>query len=165
MIETSYTLSEADFQEASQLWCKKEVKKLPGHTMVLCLAVIFGGLLGHAIGHLPLWYGIAVAATAVAWVVLSKWRRKAIAHRQFELMGAEGSDIRVRIDDLGYSDEKAESCGGWIRWAGFSGWRETPRIFVLGRRLHFVTIPKSALTQEQQAELRTLLQRKLGPAL
>lgn len=165
MIETTYTLAEEDFQEASRLWCKKEVKKLPGHTLVLCLAAAFGGLLAHAIVSFPPWYGASLAGLTICWVLLSKWRRKAIAHRQFEMKGSETCDIKIRIDDLGYNDEKADSCGGWIHWPGFSGWRETPRIFVLGRQLQFITIPKSGLTSEQQTELRALLEAKLGHSL
>jgi len=165
MIETTYTLAEEDFQEASKLWCKKEVKKLPGHALVLALAGIFGVFMGMGLSKLPPWHTLAFALIMLTWVLLSKWRRKAIAHRQFEMKGTESRDIRIRIDDTGYSDEKTDSCGGWINWPGFSGWRETPRIFVLGRQLQFVTIPKSGLTSEQQNDLRALLQAKLGPAL
>jgi hypothetical protein len=164
VIDITYTLSEADFSEAQKLWCGTELKKLPGRKLIFGLALVFGGLLGWDIGSMPTWLKASMAIVILAIVFTTQWRQKAVRRYQYELKAKDFDHIQTRIDGGGYWCGKEGLSNGWIAWAAFTGWRETPRIIVLGMGLSFITIPKSALSPEQQTELRTLLQTNIRPA-
>lgn len=162
MIDVTYSISQPEFIEAQKMWCSREYKKLPGKTLYQTVSVVFGVFLGLSLPHLPLWLIASVSMCLIALVLVGQWRKNAVREYQFAQNAKQMEGIRVHIDEAGYQDEKADVCGGWISWSNFTGWRESPSIFVLGRNLKFVTIPKAPLSSEQQQELRALLQSHLG---
>ena len=165
MIEMVCAVSLAEATEARKLWLPKEVKKLPGHTLVLAASVISGCFLGFSLPYLPLWLRITLSASLLGLVGIIEWRKKAIRKYQHAINAEHRETARVRLDETGYHDEKEGSCRCWIGWSGFSNWREGPNIIILGRKLTYLTLPKAALSKEQLDELRTLLKSKIGDAL
>jgi hypothetical protein len=158
-----YAISETEFTEAQKIWCTKEYKKLPGRWVVQAVAIIFGGFVGWSFIYLPTWLVLALCGSLLAQMVVSAWRKKAIRHYQYSLHSERFREVEVQIDDTGYRDQKPGVCEGWIGWNDFTGWRENTNVFVLGRNLSFVTVPKRALTQEQQQELRGMLNDRFKP--
>ena len=165
MIEMICAVSLAESNEARKLWCPKEVKKLPGHTLVLGASVFFGCCLGISLPYLPLWLGITLSVSFLALVGIIEWRKTAIRKYQHAVNAEHRETAHVRLDETGYHDEKEGSCRCWIGWSGFCNWREGPNTIILGRKLTYLTLPKAALSKEQLNELRTLLKSKIGDAL
>ncbi len=162
MIDAVYTVSQSEFTEAQQIWCSRELKKLPGRVLVQVVSIIFGGFLGFGFHYLPRWLSIALGVSLLLIVLVSQWRKKAVRRYQFSLNADRMEAMHIYIDETGYRDEKASVSGGWIAWPGFTGWSEGPNVFVLGRNLNFIPVPKSAIAPEQQEELRALLREHLG---
>jgi hypothetical protein len=165
VIETTYTISQPEFIEAHKMWCSTEYKRFPGRTLQLVLCAFLGGAIGGTIFFSPPWLSVALYLSLFAMIFVSRWRQNAIRKYQFTQNAKQMEEVHVRFDDMGYHDEKADMCGGWIAWGNFSGWREGSTFFVIGRNLTFVTVPKAALTPEQQQELRSLLQSRLGASI
>lgn len=157
MIDLTYTISESEFIEAQTLWCPAAVKKLPGRVILNAAYLIFAGFLGWSIPHLAGWLQIALEGSLIGIVLIARWRRRSVARFQYFSTRDQFEDLHIRIDESGYSDEKPGRSGGWITWQGFTGWKEGSTVFVLGRTLQFITVPKAALSTEQQADLRALL--------
>ncbi len=162
MIDTTYTISEAEFAQANALWCGDAAKKLPGHIPLQITYAIFGACIGWSLHYMPAWLWIALILSMLAVQLIVRWRRKVIRKRQFLHMSGRISDVHVRIDETGYEDEKPDCCRGWNAWTGYTGWREGSLVFVLGRNLSFTTVPKAPLSLEQQDELRALLKSQIG---
>jgi hypothetical protein len=162
MIQMVYTISEAEFSEAQKLWCSRELKKLPGRWLTQGVGVLFGGFIGGSFHYLPLWLVCSLGGSLFALILVGQWRRKAIRHYQYTISAERFNDIEVSIDESGYRDRKAGKSEGWIGWSDFTGWRESANVFILGRNLTFVTIPKRALTAAQQDDLRVTLNTRLG---
>ncbi|HEY5329828.1 MAG TPA: YcxB family protein [Acidobacteriaceae bacterium] len=159
MIETVYSVTEAEFVEASQLWCPQVVKKLPGYVLAQIALGVAGACVVISFRVLPYWLCVALVISIGTWLLLGRWRSKAIRKNQYMLFAESMTEVSVRFDDDGYHDHKDGRGSSWIAWKIFTGWAETPRIFVLGINQNFVTIPKSALSGEQQDNLRTLLRQ------
>jgi hypothetical protein len=162
MIDAVYTVSQSEFTEAQRIWCSRELKKLPGRVLVQVVSVIFGVFLGMSFGYVPAWLEIALGTSLLVIVLVCQWRKKAIRNYQFSMNADRMEAVHIHIDETGYRDEKTSVCGGWIAWPSFTGWRESTNVFVLGRNLTFITLPKSAIATEQQEELRALLRQHLG---
>jgi YcxB-like protein len=162
MIETTYAISQNEFSEAQKIWCSRELKKLPGRWLIQTVGILLGGFIGWSFKYLPLWLVLAIAALLLAQVAVSMWRKKAIRRYQYSMNAERFQEVEVWIDESGYRDRKSGECEGWIAWKSFTGWRESADVFVLGRDLTFVTVPKRALNPMQQEELRAILKTRLG---
>jgi hypothetical protein len=162
VISTNYAISETEFVEAQKIWCPRELKKLPGRWLLQAVSIVFGGFVGWSFIYLPRWLVVGLCGSLLAQVVVSAWGKKAIRHYQFTLNADRFREVEVEIDESGYRDQKPGVCGGWIDWKDFTGWRESDNIFILGRNLSFVTVPKRALTPEQQQELRKVLSARFS---
>ena len=165
MIDVTYTLSQTEFSEAQKIWCSKQVKKLPGYVLYQVFSVVFGGLVGWSFRYLPIWLIGALSVSMLANVAVYLWRKKAIRRYQYSANAELMEAVQIHIDEVGYRNEKSGRCGGWIAWDGFTGWLENKKIFVLGRNMTFIVIPKAALSTEEQAELRSLVIQYLGKAI
>jgi hypothetical protein len=164
VISTTYAISETEFVEAQKIWCSRELKKLPGRWLIQSVSILFGGFIGWSLTYLPRWLVVGLCGSLLAQVLVSVWRKKAIRHYQYSLNADRFREVEVQIDESGYRDQKPGVCSGWIGWNDFTGWRESDNVFVLGRNLSFVTVPKRALAPEEQQELRELLNARFRPA-
>jgi len=164
VIETTYFISQAEFIAAHKMWATLEYKRLPGRTLQSAACVIFGCALVVSFLYMPIGIAVALYMSLVAIILIGHWRRGEIRKYQYSQNAKQMEGLHVRIDDSGYWDEKTGIAGGWIAWTSFTGWLESPSVFVIGRNLTFTTVPKSALSTEQQQELRSLLQSHIGPA-
>jgi hypothetical protein len=164
VISTVYAISEPEFTEAQKAWCSREFKKLPGRWVIQTVSIIFGGLVGWSFKYLPLWLVLALSGSLLAQIVVSAWRKKAIRHYQYSLSAERFREVEVQIDESGYRDQKPGVCECWIGWKDFTGWRESANVFILGRNLSFITVPKRVLTPEQQQELRGMLNDRFSLA-
>jgi hypothetical protein len=162
MIEAVYAVSLDEYVEAQKLWCSASLKKLPGRRLIFIVSVAFGICVGASFHYLPLGLQLAVGGTMLLLVAVSSWRKKAVRAYQFKVNANALEEVHVRIDEEGYRDERPGVCGGWMGWNAITGWREGPKVFVLGRNFGFVTVPKGGLGAEQQAELRAMLSQRYG---
>jgi len=162
VIETVYTLTEAEFFEGQQSWCPRAVRKLPGHSLIQGVYFVFSALVGVSVIELPLPLGIALALGFALYIALIAWRKKRIQALQFQQLGDSVIGISLKTDAFGYHEYKEGSGSCSIAWKRFTGWRETPNVFVLGMDVRFITIPKAALSQDQQNELRSLFQTSIN---
>jgi len=161
VIETTYSLTQGEFAEAQALWCPQATKKLPGAWLMTSIYIAFGVVFGLSLSQIPVGIGIAFALWFIAFLALATWRKRLLVKFQYEQMGESARDVILRLDDVGYHDYKEGSGSCTIAWKRFTGWRESPNIFVLGLNLQFITIPKAALSEDQQSELRALLQSSI----
>ncbi len=165
MIETTFTISQDDFIEAQKPWCAREVKKLPGRLLLRNVSIVFGGFVGWSFHYLPVWVALSTATSLLALCLVTQWRKKALRRYQYARRIRIAETAHVRIDETGYHDDRPEMCKCWMAWGTFTGWIETSRVFIMGRDLTYITIPKASLSDEQQGELRALLNQKLGHSL
>lgn len=161
MVEAAYTVTQEEFTEAQKVWCPQVARQIPGYWLMQIAGVAFGACLGVAIVNLRAKFAVPLAVTLTLYFLVIQWRKRAARKYQYESKGLVREQVTVRFDDAGYHDEKEEHCGGWISWAGFSGWRETSAIFVLGRALTFITVPKRPFSPQEQEELRDLFRNKI----
>jgi hypothetical protein len=163
VIETVYTLTKAEFFEGQRLWCPRAVRKLPGHWLIQGVYVAFSLLILFSVRYLPFWLAIAFALCMASYAVLIVWRKDRVQAIQFDELKDSVREISLRIDSEGYHDQKESMGSCSIAWKRFTGWREGDNVFILGINLQFITIPKTALSEDQQNELRTLLQALINP--
>lgn len=163
MIETTYSLKQEEFVEAQKLWCPQATKRLPGAWLMTSVYIAFGVLFGLSISQIPIAIGTALALWFIAFLALAAWRQRLLLKAQYEQMGEAVNDVSLRLDDQGFHDFKEGSGSCSIAWRRFTGWREGTNVFILGLNLQFITIPKAALSPDQQNELRSLLQTSIHP--
>lgn len=147
--------------EAQRLWCPQVARRVPGYWLMQITAGIFGACFGWSLRYQPFPLIVASILSFCSVLVVGQWRKKAARKYQYKFKNESLEETSVRFDDEGYRDHKANKCGGWINWDGFSGWRETPRIFVLGRGVMFITVPKRPFSSEQQEQLRSLFAQRI----
>ena len=162
MVEAAYIVTQEEFTEAQKLWCPRVARKIPGYWPMQLTGTAAGACLGVAIVHLAAQFSVPLVASIILYFLVIQWRKRAARTYQYEAKGRLHEQVKVRFDEAGYHDEKENHCGGWISWQGFSGWRETSTIFVLGRAVSFITVPKRPLSILQQEELRQLLQNRIS---
>ncbi|MDQ2924663.1 MAG: YcxB family protein [Acidobacteriota bacterium] len=163
MIETTFAISEPEFAEAQKMWCPAVVKKLPGRIPYLTIIFSLAALIGWTLHNSPVGYQLAIGFFLIALVVVSKWRKKAITKYQYSLNAERYKEVRAKIDDSGYFDHRPDESNSWLAWSLITGWLEGKTVFVLGMNLNFITIPKRALSSEQQDELRATLRARFNP--
>ncbi len=161
MIEAVYTLTKAEFFEGQQSWCPQAARKLPGHWLIQAVYIAFSLLVFFSIRYLPFWLGIAFALSFACYAFLIVWRKDRLQTIQYRQLEYSVTGISLRADADGYHEYKEGSGSCSIAWKRFTGWREAPNVFVLGMDVRFIAIPKVALSQEQQNELRALLQTSI----
>jgi hypothetical protein len=164
MIEITFAISEPEFAEAQKMWCPAVVKKLPGRIPYLVVIFSLAALIGWTLHNSPVGYQLAIGFFLVALVVVSKWRKKAIVKYQYSLNAERYKEVHARIDDTGYHDERPNESHSWVSWSLLTGCLEGSTVFVLGRDLSFITVPKRALSPDQQDELRAMLKDRFVSA-
>jgi len=79
-------------------------------------------------------------------------RRKFRKTRSFQI------EVFNEINSEGLMQKTAEGSYGFSRWADFSHWRESEQMFIVVYPTGiYCMIPKSAVTAEQQSEIRNIL--------
>ena len=124
------------------------------------LAMVFGAVLSLLSGDWsPLVTMLLMVAIGAATItLLTRFVTPAMARRHHRQMAAFRDPVTVSWTDEGLS---LESSRGSIRmaWKDFVDWAETPTVFLLYQSdLLYNLIPRSAVTSEEEADLRRLLQ-------
>jgi hypothetical protein len=104
----------------------------------------------------PLW-GIVVFWVCCIWYAPRRIAKKMIS-------GSPSATLPHTVDmsDTGLSFRTSAS-DSRMTWDIFTGWAEAERVFALfPSPVSFLPIPKRAMTEVQQNELRTLLQNKVS---
>jgi hypothetical protein len=84
-------------------------------------------------------------------------RRKFRKTRSFQI------EVLNEINSEGLMQKTSEGSYGFSRWADFSHWRESEQMFIVVYPTGiFCMIPKSAVTSEQQNEVRNILTAALA---
>lgn len=161
MIETTYSVTEAEYVEAQALWCPIAVRKLPGHWLYQGTLILIATCMAWVAHFAPVLSVLAWASSVWLWFIVLNWRKKAIRKYQYSLAAERMQNVSLRIDEGGFHEHKENSGTCFIPWNQFSGWREGKSIFVLGMNLTPIPIPKSCLLPGQQASLRSTLETSI----
>lgn len=161
MIETTYSVTEAEYVEGQALWCPMAVRKLPGHWLYQCTFILIAACMAWVAHFAPLLPVFAWVFSVCLWIITLNWRKKAIRKYQYYLAAECMQNVSLRIDEGGFHEHKENSGTCFIPWNRFTGWREGKSIFVLGMDLMSIPIPKSCLSPDQQAALRSTLETSI----
>ena len=168
MIETTFTVSEAeyiDMQKAhSRLstWKRVRQRLLIGS---LACASIYSAFELAKLTTADGYFLIATLPSVVLLIGLARapFNSKTYLRNRFKKAAPQLSNIHVQIDQDGYRHDVPERTHGVLYWPAFSSWMESPRVIALLRGELMYPIPKAALSEDQQNELRTLLQASINP--
>jgi len=92
------------------------------------------------------------------WVLFFRVYTPYAMRRKFRKARSFRSELLNEIRSEGLMQKTAEGSYGFSRWADFSYWRESEQIFIAVYPTGiYCMIPKSAVTAEQQSEIRSIL--------
>jgi len=182
MIQATYTTTEAEFIEAQMVIFRlREPKKFRNRwinlaTIATLFLILLLGLLFDTFvrirAHVALSpFFILIGLGAEAWCLYTIFdlitlhsltkRLKAI-YKRTNTRRAPGV---TTIDETGWRDETPGSSNIFVEWAGFCHRIETETLFIAMRpQLMFNFIPKRALSPEDTASLRTLIETHVRQA-
>ena len=162
-MEFAYKITNAEMREAVRL-NRTKVARLWWLLRYLRLIMVVGVLLVVFVANLrsrtPNWgavVGLAFAAAFVAVVAVWSWAFR--DRRRVQRMNAAGE--RTTIDANGIGTTNAQGATSFAPWSRFHGWREGRLVFTVGDAKAFRTIPKSALSETQVAEVRGILEAQI----
>ncbi len=156
MVEAVYTVTEQQFVEAAKAYCKPRAKKLPGYVLLQLFSGIFVGLSVFITLTNPSWLTAGVLGSLAALLIVQQWRKRAIPTYQASAYAEYNEEVAVRFDEQGFHSSKTGLSTTWVAWPAFTGWMETNSMFILGMKLSWIPIPKSAFSPQQQDEIRNL---------
>jgi hypothetical protein len=103
----------------------------------------------------------AVLPGAVAfllWILVFRVYVPYANRRKFRRAKNLHGEMFTEINSEGLMQKTAEGSYGFSRWADYSFWRESEQIFIVVYPTNvFCLLPKSAMSAEQQSEIRTIL--------
>ena len=161
MIETSYTVTAAEFGEAQKIWSSQNQRKLPGAKLMSVAYILLSAGIGMSIHFLPVPLAVYLCLTFAAVLGLPFWRRVAIRRYVYAQATDRDKPVQLRIDEEGYSTIRPHFNECHMKWRCFTGWKEGNNILVLGRGIQMCIVPKKALDESQLQELRHLLNTHL----
>ncbi len=164
-MEFACKLSNAEMREAVRL-NRTKVTRLWWLLRYLRLIMVVGVLLvvmvANLRSHHPNWSGVVGLAFAAALLaVVAVWSWSFRDRRRVQRMNGAGE--RMTIDGNGIGMANALGATSFAPWAQFRGWREGRLVFTVGDAKAFRTVPKSALSEVQVAEVRGILQAQIRP--
>ena len=145
-----------------------EVVKLATGKRILfpLLAVVLLGMLLAIWGYVGReWYFFGAGAAALILAPLIVWTSvRWLARRTWASSPARNRSVRYRFAEDGVSH--ADAAGGFEGRAGWdilTRWQESARVVVLYTGQNpYIYVPKKLLTDQQVADLRSLLEHKIG---
>lgn len=180
MIETTYTLTEAEYRESIMLALRYRES---GQFRKRWLAIVCISALAISIPAVPFYvwlrYGVSVSSysygTLITPLILETYfiyllsdlvTFRALKKRIGKLFkeSSEGqTNVHLRIDELGWHDDTPGIGTTFVEWNAFSKLIESNGMFLLLRRTpHFHMLPKRVLTPLELTELRDLVSRHLS---
>jgi YcxB-like protein len=101
---------------------------------------------------------LPAAIVVVFWTILVRVMLHVMLTRRYRESGLSGKDVANVITAEGLQVTPSKLAPEPTPWINFRYWRESGEIFVVSANSkEYCVLPKSALSSEQQKELRTLL--------
>ncbi len=161
-MEFECKLTNAEMREAVQL-NRVRAARLWRVLRFLRLFMVVGVLLAVMVSNLrsktPNWgavVGLAFAAAFLAIVAVWSW-----AFRDRRKVRRMNAGEQMTIDANGIGTANAKGASSFTPWTQFQNWREGVLVFTVSNAKGFLTIPKSALSEMQIAEVRGILQSQV----
>lgn len=127
-----------------------------GFILVVLVIVIGANLTGGSRNWGAVGGMIAAGAFLIAvWVWSTRLRTRRMAQR------INGACKRMTVDVNGIGAADAMGMTTFAPWSQFRGWREGKLVFTADDAKGFRTIPKSAMSEMQVAEVRGILQSQI----
>jgi len=162
-MEFAYSLTNAEMREAVRLNRTKAARLwrlLRYLRLIMVVGVLLVLMVANLRSHHPNWaavVGLAFAAAFVAVVAVWSWSFR--DRRRVRRMNGAGE--RMIIDANGIGTANAQGATSFAPWSQFRGWREGGLVFTVSDAKTFRTIPKSALSEMQVAEVHGILQTQI----
>ena len=165
MIEITFTLSEAEYIEAQELYFRTsnqgtrwKLRAIGGIILISLLSVILTNL--HQLSTL-LTGKLALPVIVLAILVLAPWLRKRGFRKRYRVELPSVTGVHLQIDEIGYHSRVAGQGQGDIFWSAFTSYGDTSNLFALFKGYSFYAIPKRALDEHQIDELEQLIKARL----
>ncbi len=166
-MEISYQLTEDDYRQGYKAFRHRTKYSLWairfGYVsfcfifMVAVLISIFGNRSDRSFPNLTLLWGLSAFLFYCLWYAPRRVARK--------MMNGSPGASPPRTMDMSEDGLHIRTAAGEsrLKWDLITGWAEADRVFALfPSPLSFLPVPKRAMTDQQQIELRTLLQNKVS---
>jgi hypothetical protein len=164
-MEISYQLTEDDYRQGYQAFRRRTTSsqwfiRVAYACLILALAAaIFVSIFGpdRSFPNLALLWGLVTFWTYCLWYVPRRVARKMIA----------GSPTASLLHTADVSEDglhfRTPASDSRLTWSAITGWAEADRVFALSPSpVSFFPIPKRAMSNDQQDQLRTLLRQKVS---
>jgi len=98
----------------------------------------------------------------VGWFTYMLLAPRFYSRRQFRNHPVAQSPITLDVSEQGFEFHNAHA-DSKVAWSAYVAWGEAKSVFVvMPQPRAYITIPKRAFTDEQQAEFREILRRNIG---
>ena len=98
------------------------------------------------------------AIALLLWILAFRILVPYLTTRKFRKAKNLHGEMVTELNSEGLKQTTSEGSYGFSRWADYSFWRESEQIFIVVYPTNiFCLLPKSALTAEQQSEVRVIL--------
>jgi hypothetical protein len=168
MINIHFTITEAEYLEAQDLFTREQNKKMRTWLWLISGASFLIGLFSLLASPRPISLA-TIPSYAIPMMVMGglplyiKPAVKRAMKKRFPKEVKNLTNATVQLDDTGYRTSIPGVGEGTADWRGISQWFEGDKVFVLRSGLLMRIVPKSALDDSERSELRSLLSEKIGP--
>jgi hypothetical protein len=166
-MEVTYQLTADDFRRGMLAWRMRVGWRRWSYRVglvlmpaVLTINAILLAVDPHSVLKRFEWVLLGGAAFWLAFVLASPWLS---ARAQFRRMPSAQGPTTLAVSDSGIRMQSVH-VNSQIAWSAFIDWREEKSVFVVFPQPRaYVTIPKRAFSEPQQAEFRETLRRNILP--
>ncbi len=163
MIETRFTLTEAEYIEAQRAYLEASGSGRQLKFFLIFILVVF--VVAVATNPDPLTTlrdpRMLFPLLIVTIFLLSPWLQTRAFKKRFKVDAPTITNVHVLIDEEGYWAATSQG-EGKSYWGGYSSYIETPRCFLLIKGFTFQVVSKQQLSETEVLELRELIARHLA---
>jgi hypothetical protein len=166
MIETFFTLTEAEYVECQRLYLRQRPKRSRRWDLLLCVIFLIGIFIlvrtRQSAWDALIFVIIGGIGGAALGFVMKEVLQARSFKRRFETASRMLTDAHLSFDDSGIRS-KIDGIGeGKTEWNACTSWLEGKNVLLILYGHSFSPIPKRALSEESKQELRDLLSRKIA---
>lgn len=162
MITTTFTVREAEYIEAQQLYLRTTSVNRVRYGLLAVLVFSLISVLVTAKDIPPAdWAKGAGPVGLIALLVSFPVLQKRSFRKRYLIEAAALTDVTVQLDESGYRSQAPGQGAHETPWSAFTSYAEGGAIFVLFRGYSFNAIPKRALSETDRDAARALISGKL----
>jgi hypothetical protein len=159
VIETRFTLTEAEYIEAQRAYAKASgtMRRLNLFLYGIPIVIIVAFATNPAPSSILRDPRALIPAVIVVVLLLSPWLQTRSWKKRFRLESSNLTDVSVQIDESGYFSSASSQGEARIFWTAFTSYVETTNMLLLIKGFSAQMLPKRALISAQTAELLELI--------